>query len=221
MNEDPRRERDLFDLPLEPPPSPPTAEPASRPAAPPRRGESLPLFSEEEIEEALGGALGVEPSAAELAALGPRRAGPRPVPAPPPAPALAPLGRRGRAAVGDFAVLAAAGVVAAAGASRLGVAVDAAGLAPLALFVLSFSFVYFVVPLAFWGGTPGMIWSGLVARNAVTEPLSFGQSVLRWLGTWLTWTLAGLPGLLALSGRSLTDRLSGSATYDLASQSPS
>jgi uncharacterized RDD family membrane protein YckC len=71
-----------------------------------------------------------------------------------------------------------------------------------------------VVPLAFWGGTPGMIWCGLVARNAVSEPLSFGQSVLRWLGAWLTWALAGLPGLLALGGRSLSDLLSGSATYD-------
>ncbi|HEX9801178.1 MAG TPA: RDD family protein [Thermoanaerobaculia bacterium] len=219
MNEDPRHEPGLFDLPLEPPPTPPAAERAPRAAVRPR-GESLPLFSEAEIEEALGGALGVEPTAAELAELGPRRAGPRPLPVPPPAPPLAPLGRRGRAAAGDLTVLAAAGVVAAAGASRLGVAVEAAGLVPLALFVLSFSFVYFVIPLAFWGGTPGMIWSGLVARNAVTEPLSFGQSVRRWLGTWLTWALAGLPGLLALTGRSLTDRLSRSATYALTPPAP-
>jgi uncharacterized RDD family membrane protein YckC len=218
MNEDPRREPGLFDLPIEPPPTSPPIERAARGTPRPARGESLPLFSEEEIEEALGGALGVEPTAAEIAALGPLTARPRPVPPPAPAPPLAALARRGRAAAGDLAALAAAGVVAAAGASRLGVAVEGAGLVPLALFVLSFSFVYFVVPLAFWGGTPGMIWSGLVARHAVSEPLSFGQAVLRWLGAWLTWSLAGLPGLLALTGRSLTDRLSRSATYDLAAQ---
>ena len=85
--------------------------------------------------------------------------------------------------------------------------------APLAVFVLAWSFLYFVVPLAFWGATPGMSWAGLVSRTAATEPISFGQSALRWLGTWLTWTLGGLPGLLAWTGRSLADRLSGSGTY--------
>ena len=38
---------------------------------------------------------------------------------------------------------------------------------------------------------------------------------MNWLGHWLTWLLLGLPGLLALSGRSLADRLSGSCTYEL------
>lgn len=220
MNEDPRGEPDLFDLPLEPPPATRTAEREPERTA---RGESLPLFSEDEIEEALGGSFGVEPSAEEIAALAPSpvRARPVAVPPPPPAPALAPLGKRGRAAAGDLAVLTAAAVLAAVGASVLGVVVAPTHFAPLALFVVSFSFVYFVVPLAFWGGTPGMIWAGLVARNAVTEPLSFGQSVMRWFGSWLTMALAGLPGLLALSGRSLTDRLSGSATYASTQHSPS
>lgn len=211
MNEDSRHEPGLFDLPLEPPPQ---VEPARRP---PRatRPESLPLFSEDEIDEAL-----TTPFAADEPAAAARRGRARPtaVPDPPPPPPVATLGRRCRAAAGDLAVLLAAGVVAALGASALGVPLALPGAAPLGLFVVSFSFVYFVVPLAFWGGTPGMIWSGLVARNAVTEPLSFGQSVLRWLGTWLTWALAGLPGLLALSGRSLVDRLSGSATYDVAAE---
>ena len=58
-----------------------------------------------------------------------------------------------------------------------------------------------------------MLWAGLVARCGASEPLSFGQSVARWLATWLTWLLGGLPGLLALSGRSLVDRLSGSTTF--------
>jgi len=123
---------------------------------------------------------------------------------------------RVRAAFGDLAVLLASGVVAALGARWLDVPFVAGQLAPLAFFVLSFSFLYFVVPLAFWGGTPGMIWAGLAARTEVSEPLSFGQTVLRWLGTWITWALLGLPGLLALTGRSLTDRISGSATYRLA-----
>jgi len=208
MNEDSRREPGLFDLPLEPPQGEPTRRP---PLLAP--GEILPLFSDEEIDDALS-----TPFASAEPVAAPRRGRARPtaVPDPPPPPPLAALGRRCRAAAGDLAVLFAAGVVAALGASALGVSLSLPGAAPLGLFVVSFSFVYFVVPLAFWGGTPGMIWSGLVARNAVTEPLSFGQSVLRWLGTWLTWAMAGLPGLLALSGRSLVDRLSGSATYDVA-----
>lgn len=211
MTEDPRRERGLFDLPLEPPPVRRGAESAPEETT---SGESLPLFSEDEIDEALGGAIGVEPSAEELAEFAPALRRPVAVPPPAPAPPLARVGQRSRAAAGDLAVLAAAGVLAAIGASALGIAVGIAHLGPLAVFVLAFSFVYFVVPLAFWGGTPGMIWIGLVARNAVTEPLSFGQSVLRWLGAWATWALGGLPGLLALSGRSLTDRLSSSATYE-------
>ena len=57
--------------------------------------------------------------------------------------------------------------------------------------------------------------AGLVARTGTSEPLSFGQTAQRWVATWLTWALAGLPGLLALSGRSLADRLSGSRTYEV------
>lgn len=214
MTEDPRHEPGLFDLPLEPPPP----APARRAARPPGRGESLPLFSDEEIDEALGLPFDEPPARAATEAPAPARrpARPVPVPDPPAAPPLAALSRRGRAAAGDLAVLAAAGVVAAAGARSLDATLGAAELPPLALFVVCFSFVYFVIPLAFWGGTPGMLWAGLVARNAVSEPLSFGQSVMRWLGTWLTWGLGGLPGLLALGGRSLTDRISGSATYELA-----
>jgi uncharacterized RDD family membrane protein YckC len=216
MNEDPRSVPSLFDLPLEPPPAA-----ARRATNPPARGESLPLFEADEIEAALHDTFDEPPvRAATERSSEPRPARPVPVPDPPAAPPLAGLGRRGRAALGDLVVLAAAGVVAAVGARALDAELSVAQLAPLGLFLVSFSFVYFVVPLAFWGGSPGMLWAGLVARNAVTEPLSFGQSVLRWLGTWLTWALAGLPGLLALGGRSLTDLVSGSATYEIASPTP-
>jgi uncharacterized RDD family membrane protein YckC len=122
--------------------------------------------------------------------------------------------RRLRAACGDLAILLAAGGVAAVGATLLGAHLGVESLPALLVFLLSFSFLYCVVSLAFWGQTPGMAWTGLIARSEETEPLSFGQTALRWLGHWLTWALLGLPGLLALSGRSLADRLSGSSTYE-------
>ncbi len=81
-----------------------------------------------------------------------------------------------------------------------------------AVLALVFSFLYWVVPLAFWGQTPGMAWIGHVARSLSDEPLTFGQTFLRWLGALITLALAGLPILLALGGRSLTDRLSDSKT---------
>ncbi len=80
-------------------------------------------------------------------------------------------------------------------------------------FLLSFSFLYTVVPLAFWGHTLGMSWAGLTAQSLDGEPLSFDQTARRWLGTLVTLALLGLPLLLALTGRSLSDRLSGSRTF--------
>lgn len=80
-------------------------------------------------------------------------------------------------------------------------------------FLLLFSLLYTGVPLAFWGQTPGMMRVGHVARTGPGEPLTFGQTALRWLGALLTLALAGLPLLLALAGsRSLADRVSGSYT---------
>lgn len=81
-----------------------------------------------------------------------------------------------------------------------------------ALFLLSFSFLYTVVPLAFWGHTPGMAWRGLDARSRDGEPLAFDQTARRWLGAIVTSVLLGLPLVLALGGRSLSDLLSGSET---------
>jgi uncharacterized RDD family membrane protein YckC len=80
------------------------------------------------------------------------------------------------------------------------------------LFLLSFSFLYTVVPLAFWGHTPGMAWRGLDARSRDGEPLAFDQTARRWLGAIVTSVLLGLPLVLAFGGRSLSDLLSGSET---------
>ncbi|MEO8277370.1 MAG: RDD family protein [Thermoanaerobaculia bacterium] len=223
----------LFDLPLAGPPaghlppSPaesPRSDAASRRAA--RRASrpaSLPLFGEEEFPASQGSATGTtgsvaaEPAYVELPA--PSVRGPVPVPRPVvderPAAATAPLQRRVRAAAGDLAILIAVGGIAAVGATLLGARIGIDALPALVVFLLAFSFLYCVVSLAFWGQTPGMAWCGLIARSEETEPLSFGQTAMRWAGHWLTWALLGLPGLLALSGRSLADRMSGSSTYEL------
>ena len=97
----------------------------------------------------------------------------------------------------------------------MGIALAPGAAVPFALLGLIFSFLYWFIPLAFWGQTPGMAWVGNSATSLADEPLTFGQSVLRWLGALLTLALAGLPLLLALGGRSLTDRLSDSKTVVL------
>ncbi len=207
----------LFDLPLGGPPTPPEEPREEAPRRSNRRTaarpDSLPLFGEDELpaESPRTSERRFEPMPAEA----PRRPTPVPVPLTPTAPAreTAPLGARLRAAAGDLAIFLAVSGIAAVGARLLGATVGLAALLPLGCFLLAFSFLYSVVSLAFWGQTPGMAWSGLVARTDETEPLSFGQTALRWLGSWLTWALGGLPGLLALTGRSLADRISGSATY--------
>jgi uncharacterized RDD family membrane protein YckC len=115
------------------------------------------------------------------------------------------------AGLADVVVHAAILVVLAAGSRLLGVT----GLLPWPplLFCLAlFSFLYSVVPLAFWGQTPGMAWRGLVARGSHDEPLAFGQAARRWLGSLLTAFLAGLPLLLAPRRRTLSDLVSGSLT---------
>lgn len=81
-----------------------------------------------------------------------------------------------------------------------------------AVFLLVFSFLYTVVPLAFWGHTLGMAWAGLTSHNRDGEPLTFDQTARRWFGGVLTVATAGLPLLAAFRGRSLSDLLSGSTT---------
>lgn len=100
-----------------------------------------------------------------------------------------------------------------AGVLWLGVIPTAASAPPFAILALVFSFLYCVVPLAFWGRTPGMTLAGEIARSLDDQPLSLGQTILRWLGALVTLALAGLPTLLALGGgRSLADLVSGSKT---------
>jgi len=122
------------------------------------------------------------------------------------------IGRRAAAGAADLLVHVAVAVLALAGCRALGVAPAMRDWPAFALFLLSFSFLYTVVPLAFWGHTLGMTWASLKAESTGGEPLSFDQTARRWLGALLTLGAAGLPLLLALTGRSLADRLSGSRT---------
>ncbi len=180
----------LFDLPLDTPP--------------PRRGERIET----------------------------RRTPARPRPEPVPAPADPPedledsvdgeeipvaarvsLASRLMAGAADLLVHAAVLMIALIGSRLLGVRVTLADAPALGLFLLAFSFLYTIVPLAFWGHTLGMAWAGLVSQNRDGEPLTFGQTARRWLGAVLTLAAAGLPLLVALGGRSLADLLSGSITW--------
>jgi uncharacterized RDD family membrane protein YckC len=122
------------------------------------------------------------------------------------------IGRRAAAGAADLLVHVAVAVLALAGCRALGVAPAMGDWPAFGVFLLSFSFLYTVVPLAFWGHTLGMTWAGLTAESIGGEPLSFDQTARRWLGALLTLGAAGLPLLLALTGRSLADRLSGSRT---------
>jgi uncharacterized RDD family membrane protein YckC len=153
-----------------------------------------------------------------------RRSGPVPVPEPdlqdaeaaePAAPGHEFAGRGSRIAAGlaDLVIHAAVGVVALFGCRGLGVRPGLATAPAFGLFLLAFSFLYVVLPLAFWGHTPGMAWAGITSRNRDGEPLSFDQTARRWLGAVLTLVLVGLPLLLSIGRRSLTDWISGSATY--------
>jgi uncharacterized RDD family membrane protein YckC len=122
-------------------------------------------------------------------------------------------GARIAAGAADLLVHAAVLVVLLVGVHMMGVRPARTDWPALAVFLLAFSFLYIVVPLAFWGHTLGMAWAGLSARNQDGEPLTFDQTARRWLGGLLTLGFAGLPILLTGKGRSLTDRLSGSSTY--------
>lgn len=128
----------------------------------------------------------------------------------------APLTQRLAAALLDGGLLLVVTAGAILGSFLLGVRWQGDDLAPLGIFLLVFSFVYSVMPLAFWGRTPGMALARVLSRGADGGPLTFGQTALRWLGGLLTVALVGLPLLLALpalGGRSLADRLSGSHTW--------
>lgn len=129
-----------------------------------------------------------------------------------PAEPRASAGSRLAAGAADLLVHAAVGVGVLLGCRSMGVRPILADWPALALFLLSFSFLYTVVPLAFWGHTPGMAWAGLDARSRDGEALAFDQTARRWLGGVATLLLAGLPLLLSFRGRSLSDLLSNSET---------
>ena len=137
--------------------------------------------------------------------------GPVAVPAQGPVPA--PFAARLLAALADLGVHLLAAAVGWGGAAAAGVRIGVAELPAMGVFLLAFSFLYSVVSLAFWGRTPGMAAAGVVSRGAGGQPLTFGQTGLRWVGAVLTALLLGLPLLVALTGRSLADRLSGSQTF--------
>lgn len=127
-------------------------------------------------------------------------------------PAPAPLTPRLLAGLIDLGILLSVAVSVWIGLNLLGIEIDSSDWLPAAIFLLSFSFLYNVFPLAFWGRTPGMGLAALVARTPDNRPLTFGQTALRWLGTLGTAVGLGLPMLLCLSGGSFTDRVSGSQT---------
>ncbi len=203
----------LFDLPLH---EPAGADPRRNISTRRRPAESpapqpLSLFAEAPAEERVEDAMPSRPATppeTEAPRLVPARPGPRPVP---PAAAVVRVGVGPRLAAGlaDLAVHAAVAVLLVAGSRALGVP-GTPPWPPLAVCLILFSFVYFVVPLAFWGNTPGMAWRGLQARSRGGEPLSFGQATRRWLGALVTTALLGLPALVAWRGRSLADLASGS-----------
>jgi uncharacterized RDD family membrane protein YckC len=163
----------------------------------------------------------------------PRRPQPAPVPVPAPLPVLKdkdkkdkdsgakaapPAGRAGiggrlAAGLADLLVHAAIAALALGGARLLGAEPNLADWPALALFLVAFSFLYTILPLAFWGQTLGMTWAGLSSRNRDGEPLTFDQTARRWLGGLLTSVTLGLPLLVAGRSRTLTDLLSGSDTY--------
>ncbi len=127
----------------------------------------------------------------------------------------APLVERLQAGLADLAIHVLMVAVAITAAYRLGVRITWAYWPPFTVLTLVFSFLYWVIPLAFWGQTPGMAWVGHLARSLDDEPLTFYQTFLRWLGALFTCGFAGLPLLLALGGSSLSDRLSQSKTISV------
>ena len=182
----------LFDLPLAAPGSTEEPEEEDLPVAPKRASRETRRMGPVPVPE---------PEAREAA------------PVPKPRSEFAGPARRIAAGVADLIVHAAVGVLSLLGCRWLEVRPLLREWPAFAAFLLAFSFLYTVLPLAFWGHTPGMAWAAITSRNRDGEPLTFDQTVRRWLGGLLTLALVGLPLLLAFGGRTLTDWISGSATY--------
>jgi uncharacterized RDD family membrane protein YckC len=132
------------------------------------------------------------------------------------------VGLRDRAAADLLDLTAALAVLAVAwiGALAMGIQLGAGTWPAFAALGFVFSFLYQTIPLAFWRSTPGMVRRRLYATSTGGGRLTFGQATLRWTGWALTLGLAGLPYAVALSGRSLTDRLSRSRTRAIPEPTP-
>ena len=192
----------LFDLPLGPGRYPSSTEPTSKPPSTPEQAsidllDPPTLFPAADDEDLSGDTLKTRGHAPSI--LEPRQ--------------RAPLKGRLLAGVFDLGLVILVGLFCILSAGLLGIQASGLSWPPFGVFLLSFSFLYHVIPLAFWGRTPGMAIAGLIARNADNLPLTIGQTGLRWLGTILTLALLGLPVMLLFTGASLTDRISGSQTF--------
>lgn len=183
----------LFDLPLDPEPNP--EHPRVRAAAQPE----LPLEQTDEFssEPPRPNSTSADPAPGESSALAPVRT---------------PFRRRLLAGLLDLAVHAGMLAVAILGSAWLGVPPNRLSLVPLVLFLGGFSFIYHVLPLVFWGRTPGMAAQDLTARGVEGRPLTIAQAVRRWLGALLNLSCLGLP-FAFLGERSIADRLSRSTVH--------
>jgi len=187
----------LFDLPLDSP------EPAASEVTAAKRSKSpreaapvpLPLRARERSDPALPSrAAEIEPRAAAVPGI--------------------PVGRRLGAGLLDLLLHAVIVAGLYLGSRSLGLRPTWTDWPAALLFVLPFSFLYSVVPLAFWGKTPGMASTSLLSQNAKGDPLTFDQTARRWLGGLLTLATLALPLLVSGRRRSLADVLSGSVTVD-------
>ena len=124
----------------------------------------------------------------------------------------APFRARLFAGLVDLGVHVAVAALALGGARAMEVEPALPQLPAFAVLLLVFSLFYSVVPLAFWGKTPGMAAVGLACQAGDDLPLTCAEALRRWLGELATVALLGLPGLVALGAarRSLADRWSGS-----------
>lgn len=178
------------------------------------RGQSLPLFPERELESDSVDEVGAAEMALEAGPLEDRpledgsfedRATPRPEACPP---SMASAFSRLFAGVVDLIVHGAVLLLVLVGELALGVPPTWAQWPAFAVFLLAFSFPYTAIALAFWGQTPGMSVAGFEVRTAERENLTLPQTAVRWFAAILSYSLLGLPLLLAITGRSLGDRLS-------------
>lgn len=194
-----------FDLPLRTSPGEPEEVAKEQPETESEAAADLPLFPEPEAPAAGKGVAEPPPAPAAAGASS----------EPPEAEIEEPVtfGLRLLAGLADLAVHGGILVLAVLGQSLLGLAPAASQVPAYTVFLLAFSFLYCVVPMAFWGQTPGMASLGLFVRTQEGENLTFPQTALRWGAAVLTFGLLGLPLLIALSGRSLGDRWSRSQTH--------